>query len=190
VSAALDQGVKYLTIYSFSTENWRRPKEEVDCIFKILADNIESEAAAMHKNGVRVRHIGNLEVLSPSLQESIKRACDLTQYNQRLILNIAFNYGGRAEILEAARKAISLHINAADLDEKSFTANLTTSGIPDVDLLIRTGGELRISNFLLWQSAYAELYFTGVLWPDFTPARFARALEAFAGRKRRYGGLG
>jgi undecaprenyl diphosphate synthase len=189
IKSALSHNIKYLTLYSFSTENWNRPRDEVQCIINLLVDNIDREAAELNRQNVQMRHIGRLEDLADEVQTAIKRGCGLTQNNSRLIFSFAFNYGGRLEILEAARKLIQKNIPPGDIDEKIFSNYLYTSGMPDVDLLIRTGGELRISNFLLWQAAYAELYFTRVLWPDFTPGQMERALAAFSRRQRRFGGL-
>jgi undecaprenyl diphosphate synthase len=187
VSTMREYNIQYLTIYSFSTENWNRPAEEVQGILKILADNIDAEAAALHKQGIRIRHIGRLDGLSPDIQNSIRRASELTRQNQLMVFNVAFNYGGRTEILDAAKSLAAQQYPPQDIDEALFEKHLYTAGIPPVDLLIRTGGELRISNFLLWQAAYAEFYFTRVLWPDFTPKQVARALAAFTQRQRRFG---
>jgi undecaprenyl diphosphate synthase len=187
VAAFQKQGIKYLTIYSFSTENWNRPAEEVHGILKILAENIDSEAADLHKKGIQMRHIGRLSDLSPEIQAAIRRACDLTWRDKSMVLTFAFNYGGRTEILDAIKALVEKNIQPAEISETLFERQLYTAGIPPVDLLIRTGGELRISNFLLWQAAYAEFYFTKVLWPDFTPKQVERALSAFAQRQRRFG---
>jgi undecaprenyl diphosphate synthase len=187
VASALRFNIQYLTLYSFSTENWNRPAEEVQGILKILADNIDAEAAEMHSQGIRMRHIGRLSDLSPDIQSAINRACDLTRRNKRMVLTFAFNYGGRMEILEAVKASIAAGYSPEQIDEKVFETHLYTDGLPAVDLLIRTGGELRLSNFLLWQAAYAELYFTRALWPDFTPKQVEKALNAFTQRQRRFG---
>jgi undecaprenyl diphosphate synthase len=189
VKTALLHKIKYLTVYSFSTENWNRPEEEVRGIFNILLDNIDSESVKLHAQGVKIRHIGRLFDLPEDVQECIRRACDLTRDNTRLTFSFAFNYGGRIEILDAARRLVEEKITSSEIDEKAFENRLYTAGLPEVDLVIRTGGELRISNFLLWEAAYAEYYFTRILWPDFTPRKFEKALEAFGCRKRRFGGL-
>jgi undecaprenyl diphosphate synthase len=189
VNCSLEHKIKYLTIYSFSTENWSRPREEVQGIVNLLVDNIDREAADLNRRNVQMRHIGSLEELSPEVQDAINRGCTLTRNNTRMVFCFAFNYGGRLEILDVTRKLIEQKTPASSVNEKVFAENLYTAGMPDVDLLIRTGGELRISNFLLWQAAYAEFYFTRVLWPDFTPGKYERALEAYSRRKRRFGGL-
>jgi undecaprenyl diphosphate synthase len=189
IKAVLSRDIKYLTVYSFSTENWTRPEEEVQGIIRLLVENIDREAADLHKQGVKMLHLGRLKELSPDVRDAIERACQLTRNNQRMIFSFAFNYGGRAEILDAARSLIAAGASPEVVDEKVFAGHLYTSELPEVDLVIRTGGEYRISNFLLWQAAYAEYYFTKVLWPDFTAGQVDRALEAFSLRKRRFGGL-
>ena len=190
IKTILSYGIQYLTVYSFSTENWNRPEEEVQGILKLLVDNIDHESSILHEQGVKMRHIGRLSDLSESVQAAINRACHLTRNNTRMIFSFAFNYGGRVEIIDAVRRLTAENISPDNIDEKIFSSYLYTAGIPDVDLLIRTGGELRISNFLLWQAAYAEFYFTKVLWPDFTPRQVAKALAAYNTRQRRFGGLG
>jgi undecaprenyl diphosphate synthase len=189
VKTCADNQVKYLTIYGFSTENWHRPEDEVYGIFDLLEESIDREAAELHRENVKMLHLGHLSELPPGVQAAIERNCRLTQNNQRMVLNFAFNYGGRTELLDAARRLVENHIPASEIDAAAFSNRLYTAGMPDVDLLIRTGGELRISNFMLWQSAYAELYFTRVLWPDFTPGQLMRALTAYDQRQRRFGGL-
>jgi undecaprenyl diphosphate synthase len=189
VKNCLSQRIKYLTLYGFSSENWTRPQSEVQGLFNLLETNIDRESQELHRQGVRMCHLGRIGELPAGVQSAINRACALTRDNDRMVLSFAWNYGGRNEILDAARRLIDENIPAAKVDEQAFAQRLYTAGIPDVDLMIRTGGELRISNFLLWQAAYAEYYFTKVLWPDFTPRQVERALEAYAGRKRRFGGL-
>lgn len=189
VKTVLNHNIRYLTVYSFSTENWNRPHQEVEGIFNILVENIDHEALALHRQGVKMRHIGRLFELPDNVQDAINRACALTCNNKRLVLSFAFNYGGRTELIDAARRLIEEKIPPQEIDEKAFSDRLYTAGSPDVDLVIRTGGELRISNYLLWQAAYAEYYFTRVLWPDFTPGQFERALVSFDHRQRRFGGL-
>jgi len=184
-----DLKIEYATFYAFSTENWNRPQEEVKGILRILGESIKREAADLHKNNVRVRWLGREEGLSPKLIKDIADAVKLTQSNTGLTLCLALNYGGRQEIIDAARRMADDKIPAAEINDKVFESYLYTSGMPDVDLLIRTADELRISNFLLWQSAYAEFYFTPVLWPDFSREELDRAIEAYRGRKRRFGGL-
>jgi undecaprenyl diphosphate synthase len=189
VKTCSDNQVKFLTIYGFSTENWNRPEEEVQGIFTLLEEYIDVESAELHRNGVKMLHIGRLSELPQGVRSAIERNCRLTCNNTGMVLNFAFNYGGRTELLDATRRLIEDKVPAADVDDQAFADRLYTAGMPDVDLLIRTGGELRISNFLLWQSAYTELYFTRVLWPDFTPKQVLRALTAYDQRQRRFGGL-
>ena len=183
------KGVKFVTLYAFSTENWSRPEEEVAGIFNILKEIIVGESHELKKNGIRIRHIGSLEGLPEQLQKSIKKTAELTASNGGLTLNIALNYGGRAEILEAVRSLIASGVKAEDVSEKIFREHLYTADEPDVDLVIRTGGEMRISNLLIWQTAYSEYYFTPVLWPDFDTAELEKALQEFSRRQRRFGGL-
>ena len=187
IRACVDLGIQYLTIYAFSTENWARPKEEVKGLMGILEDVVENETAELNSEGVRIRHIGCLEQLNPRLQKKITQAIDLTKNNQRLILSIAWNYGGRDEILQAVRKIISEGVSAGKVDEKLISSHLFTDDIPDPDLIIRTSGEMRTSNFLMWQSAYSEWYFTDTLWPDFSREELQKALQDFKLRERRYG---
>jgi undecaprenyl diphosphate synthase len=187
VTTLIDNHARYLTLYGFSSENWRRPEEEVQGIFGLLEESIDREAAELHRQGVKMCHLGRLFELPSGVQAAIIRACKLTQNNTRMVLSFAFNYGGRIEILDTARRLVEEKIPPALIDEKVFTNRLYTAGMPDVDLVIRTGGEVRISNFLLWQAAYAEYYFTRVLWPDFTPGQVRRALDAYSRRQRRFG---
>lgn len=187
--AAVDFGVPIVTLYAFSSENWQRPEEEVQGLLNILRDSLQKEVGELHKNGVQLRHIGDLTPLSDDLKEQIHAAVDLTRNNDRLIANVAFNYGGRQEIVEAVRQIIRAGIPAEAVTAATIDDYLYTVGIPDVDLIIRTSGEMRISNFLLWQGAYAEYYITPVYWPDFDKDEFYKALKAFSQRDRRYGGL-
>jgi undecaprenyl diphosphate synthase len=189
VKTFLANHVEYLTLYGFSSENWSRPEDEVQGIFQILEDQIDREAQEIHRQGVRMNHLGRLNELPAGVREAILRACQLTRQNTQMQLNFAFNYGGRSELMDAARDLIKNKIAPQDIDEKLFSDHLYTAGQPDVDLVIRTGGELRISNFLLWQAAYAEYYFTRILWPDFTSSKMKKALAAFDLRHRRFGGL-
>ena len=182
-------GIKYATLYSFSTENWNRPEEEIQGILDILGKSIKKELPKLHKNGVKVRHIGHLENLPPQTREAISNAIELTKNNTTMTLNLAFDYGGRAEIVDAAKKIITENIPIENIDEKLFGSYLYTNSLPEVDMVIRTGGDLRISNFLLWQSAYAEFYFTDVLWPDFDEKEIEKALISFSQRERRFGGV-
>jgi undecaprenyl diphosphate synthase len=189
IKAVLSRNIKYLTVYSFSTENWNRPEDEVQGIIRLLVDNIDREASDLHQQGVKMLHLGRLNELSPEVQDAVNRACELTRNNKRMVFSFAFNYGGRAEILDAARSLMRTGTPESDLNESVFARHLYTCELPEVDLVIRTGGEYRISNFLLWQAAYAEYYFTKVLWPDFTPKQVDRALAAYSLRDRRFGGL-
>jgi undecaprenyl diphosphate synthase len=189
VKIFLKYEIKYLTIYTFSTENWNRPQDEVQGILDLLVENIDHEAAMLQEEGVRMRHIGRIQELSAEVRDAIERACFLTRNNTRMVFSFAFNYGGRMEILDAARRIMEEKIPPDQVTEKLFDRYLYTEGLPDVDLLIRTSGELRTSNFLIWQTAYAEYYFTKVLWPDFTAKQVARALAAYSHRQRRFGGI-
>ena len=180
-------GVKHLTIYAFSTENWDRPAEEVNGLLEILGEVVENETGALHKQGVRLCHLGTLDRLSPKLREAVCRAVELTKNNDRITLNVAFNYGGRAEILGAVRRIVEEGVASKDIDEVTFSSYLDTAGMPEPDLIIRTGGEMRLSNFLLWQSAYSEYYCTQAYWPDFDRKELHMALKAYSSRRRRFG---
>jgi undecaprenyl diphosphate synthase len=187
VEAAIQQGVKYLTLFAFSSENWQRPPEEVSDLTFLLKHYLRSELAELHEQGVCLRVIGDRERFGDHLAHELETAEAKTAGNSRLTLVMALSYGGRADIVEAARRAMALGMAPEALTEQDFAGLLSTAGIPDPDLLIRTSGEQRISNFLLWQTAYAEMYFTDVLWPDFGAADFAAAVAAFAARERRFG---
>jgi len=176
-------------LYAFSTENWRRPGDEVTGLMSILAEVIDRETAQLHANGVRLQHIGRLDGLPSSLQERVRYAVDLTRDNGRLVVNVAFNYGGRAEIVEAARRLIRDGIDPSELDEERFADYLYTGGMCDPDLIIRTAGEMRLSNFLLWQAAYAEYWSTPTYWPDFTSEGLVEAVHEFGRRQRRFGSV-
>ncbi len=180
-------GVKYLTLYAFSTENWKRPTLEVRELMQILAGVIDRETKEMHKEGIRLLHLGRLDRLSEKLQERVRYAVDLTKNNDKMTLSVAFDYGGRAEIVEAARKLIRENVAPEAVDENLFSQHLYTAGLPDPDLIIRTAGEMRLSNFLLWQSAYSEYYFTPVFWPDFDEEEIRKALLAYSQRGRNFG---
>ena len=182
-------GTEYVTLYAFSTENWGRPEDEVSGLLHLLEEVIDREALELHKNGVRIRHVGRLEGLSPGLQKSISGAVKLTENNRGMTVGVAFNYGGRMEILDAVRHLIAGGVPPQNIDEKLFGEYLYTADFPDVDLVIRTGGEIRTSNFLIWQAAYSEYYFTPVLWPDFNEEELGRALQTYSQRQRRFGGL-
>jgi undecaprenyl diphosphate synthase len=189
LSACGELGVKIVTIYAFSTENWYRPREEVRGLMGILERVLENEVENLHNEGVRLLHLGELEGLSDRLRNSVLRAIELTKDNTGLTLNVAFNYGGRAEIIHAVRRIVQEGVDPASIDEELFGQYLYTAGLPDPDLIIRTGGEMRLSNFLIWQSAYAEYYSTSTYWPDFDRQELTKALHAFARRERRFGRL-
>jgi undecaprenyl diphosphate synthase len=187
--ACVDLGIKVLTIYAFSTENWDRPIKEVRGLMSILERVIDRELEELDRNGVRIRHLGRLEGVSERLQRKIQQALEFTAHNDRLILNVAFNYGGRAEIVDAVRQIIADGLRPEQVDEETLSRYLYTGGLPDPDLIIRTSGELRVSNFLIWQAAYAEYYATPTFWPDFDRDELVKALEHYSQRERRFGGL-
>ncbi len=192
LKAAVKNGVEVLTLYAFSSENWRRSDEEVSDLKGLLGYYLERELDSLAKEGVRLRLIGDYHAFGPDLVQRLERAMDRLKGNSRLTLVVALNYGSRAEIAEAARnlaaKAAAGEIEPGAIDEPSLEAELHTYGLPELDLLIRTSGEVRLSNFLLWQAAYAELVFTPTLWPDFGEAEFADAIGQFSARERRFGG--
>jgi undecaprenyl diphosphate synthase len=189
--ACAELGVQYLTLYAFSTENWARPKEEVNALMELLVSTIRSEIKTLNKNNIRLLTIGNINDLPKNCQKELKEAMEITKDNKRLNLILALSYSGRWEILEAAKKIAEdirdNKISASTLNENIFNSYLTTSRIPDPELLIRTSGEMRISNFLLWQIAYTELFFTEVLWPDFRKKDLYEAIISFQKRERRFG---
>lgn len=184
-------GVKFLTLYAFSTENWQRPETEVSGLMRLLSQFIDSELDEIHKNDIRFNIIGQMDRLPTVVREKISSAIERTANNKMMVLTVALSYGGRQEIVAAAIKmSESIRSGALkdkDIDDKVFESFLDTADMPDPDLLIRTGGEIRISNFLLWQAAYSELYFTDLLWPDFDEEAFWEAIEAFRSRQRRFG---
>jgi len=180
-------GVKYLTLYMFSTENWNRPRLEVAGLLSLLAKKIDQETQAFHQDNIRLVHLGRLDRLSQKLREKVQAAVELTKNNTGLTLCLAFDYGGRDEIVQAARRIASAGIPGDNIDESVLARYLYLSDIPDPDLVIRTGGESRLSNFLLWQTAYSELYFTPVLWPDFGHKDIEEALSEYKRRQRRFG---
>jgi undecaprenyl diphosphate synthase len=182
-----DYGVKYLTLYMFSTENWNRPRIEVAGLLSLLAKKIDQETQAFHQENIRMVHLGRLDRLSQKLREKVQAAVELTKSNTGLTLCLAFDYGGRDEIIQAARRIASAGIPGNNVDESVFARYLCSPDIPDPDLVIRTGGESRLSNFLLWQAAYSELYFTPVLWPDFGLKDVEGALSEYKRRQRRFG---
>ncbi len=184
-----DYEVKHFTLFAFSTENWSRPRREVQGLMRIMEEVIDRETIDLHKDGVRLLHLGHLDGLSEKLQQKVQYAIELTKHNTRGTLCIAFNYGGRAEIVDAVRRILRDGIPPDNIDEALISRYLYTTGLPDPDLIIRTGGEMRLSNFLLWQTAYSEYYATPTLWPDFGPEEIERALIAYSERERRFGGL-
>ena len=192
LQAAADHGVEVLTLYAFSSENWRRSNEEISDLTGLMRFYLERELNTLMKEGVRLKLIGDYSAFGPELVARLDEALERTAANTRLTLVVALNYGSRAEIVAAARRlaqaAAEGRIDAAAVDDERFSQELQTHGLPELDLLIRTSGEVRLSNFLLWQAAYAELLFTDVLWPDFDEQAFADALQTFASRKRRFGG--
>ncbi len=187
IKACGDLGIKILTVYAFSTENWGRPDREVKGLMNILADVIDRELSELHANGVRLRHIGELKQLSSKLQDKVRGAIELTKENRALTLNVAWNYGGRQEIVHAIREIVKAGVKPEEVDEALIEQHLYTAGLPDPDLIIRTSGELRFSNYLIWQGAYSEYYVTPTYWPDFDRAELEKALENFGQRERRFG---
>jgi len=187
IRGCVEFGIKYLTIYAFSTENWGRPADEIAGLMLIVEEVIDKELGELHKEGVQLRHIGHLDQLNPTLQKKVITAVEMTKNNTRLILNIAFNYGGRDEILCAIKGLIEDGIKPEQVTPEIFSTYLFTNKTPDPDLIIRTSGEMRISNFLIWQSAYSEWYFTPTFWPDFDQEELRKALFVFSERDRRFG---
>ncbi len=193
IRTAINFGIEYLTLYAFSRENWRRPGTEVETIMSIFRQVLKREVGKLHRQGVKIVVMGRIGDLSSDLQEQVRRTMELTRNNERLKLYLAISYGGRTEIVDAARKIAALaaegRLSPDEIDEQSFRNFLYQPELPDPDLLIRTSGELRVSNFLLWQIAYTELYVTPTLWPDFRRDEFVKALEDYASRERRFGGV-
>lgn len=184
-----DRGVKHLTLFVFSTENWGRPKKEVQGLFRLLSQVIDREVGKLHREDVKILHLGSFDGLPGGLQAKIREAVDLTKDNTRITLGLAFNYGGRADIVNAVRRIIEDRVAVEEIDEAVFARYLYTAGLPDPDLIIRTAGEMRLSNFLIWQAAYSEYYSTPTFWPDFDEKEIEMALAAYAQRERRFGGL-
>jgi undecaprenyl diphosphate synthase len=187
IRGCVEFGVRILTVYAFSTENWGRPEAEVRALLGILNTVIERELDTLDANGVQLRHIGEISRLSPDLQNKVSYAIERTRNNDRLVMNLAFNYGGRDEIVRAVRRIVQAGIPAEQIDETLIGHYLDTAGQPDVDLLIRTGGDMRISNFLIWQGHYAEYYVTPTFWPDFDKEELRKAILFFGQRERRFG---
>lgn len=189
LTGSVEFGIQILTIYAFSTENWKRPEEEVKGLMSIFARVIDRELEELHREGVQLRHVGRLEGISDALKAKVYRAIDLTKNNDRIVLNVAFNYGGRAEIVDAVRRIIRDGITEEEIDEELIGRYLYTTDCPDPDLIIRTSGEFRTSNFLLWQAAYAEYYVTPTYWPDFDKDELYKALLTYSQRDRRFGAV-
>jgi undecaprenyl diphosphate synthase len=189
VETAVRLGIKVLTLYAFSMENWKRPASEVGTLMQLLKRYLRSELDTLLKNDIRFRVIGRMEELSPDIQDELNAAIQRTAGSRGMLFNIALNYGGRAEIVDAARRAMTSGVRPEDLDEQRFASFLYTAGQPDPDLLIRTSGEMRVSNYLLWQIAYSEIYVTDTLWPDFRRRHLIEAVLAYQKRERRYGGI-
>lgn len=189
IRAAADAGIKHLTFYAFSTENWNRPEEEISGLMALLAEFLESELQELHKEGARLLHIGHLEGLAPWLRKKVEDAIELTKNNTHIDVILAFNYGGRDEIISAVKKLIEAGTPAKEVDIQTMSEAMFTAGTPDPDIVIRTSGEKRTSNFLTWQTVYSEWFFPDVLWPDFNEANLRQILAEFAKRDRRFGGL-
>lgn len=190
VRAAKDFGVRYLSVYAFSTENWKRPPEEVEVLMTLLVEYLRSEVDELDRSGVRIQFIGDIQGLPAVCQAEMESARQRTAHNADLILSIAVNYGGRDEIVRAVRRAVAEGLRPEEITEQTFSGLLDTDGMPDPDLVIRPGGESRLSNFLIYQTHYSEIYTTPVLWPDFDRGELERALQDYAQRERRYGGVG
>ena len=187
VRAFAGYGVRFLTLYAFSTENWERPDEEVSGLIGILQEVISGETEELHRRNVRIKHLGRLDRLSPELCKAVLDSMERTRDNTGMTLSVAFNYGGRAEIVDAVRRIVADGLSADEITDETLQGYLYTADLPDPDLIIRTAGEMRISNFMLWQSAYAEYYATPLFWPDFDEEQARRALEAYSRRQRRFG---
>ena len=188
-TACARRGIRYLTLYAFSTENWRRPRAEVSALLGLLGSMIDDEARTCLRDNIRLRLVGSLERLDATLRRKVESAIALNDANTGLTLCLAFDYGSRDELVRAARALASEQVSPEAITEDAISSHLFTAGVPDVDLFIRCGGEVRLSNYLMWQAAYAELYFTDVLWPDFGEQELEHALGAYASRNRRFGGL-
>ena len=184
-----EQGIAYLTLYAFSTENWTRPTAEVRGLMSILSEFIDRETNALHAEGVRIRHLGTPDGLSDQLKRKVRHAVELTAANTAMTVAVAFNYGGRADIVHAVQELVAANMPPEAITEQSLAEHLYTRGMPDPDLIVRTGGEFRLSNFLIWQAAYSEYYSTPIFWPDFDESELRKAIHAFGQRERRFGAL-
>lgn len=189
IDTAIDQRLKAVTFYTFSMENWQRPKAEINALMRLLRNFIKSEMHRLHKNNIIFRAVGDIKRLPSGVQNVLREFEDLTKHNTGLIVSSALSYGSRAEIVNALKKIVEMGVRAEDINEELLESCLYTAGIPDPDLIIRTSGEMRLSNFLLWQSAYAEFYFTDIHWPDFGRDEFIAAIREYNGRERRFGAL-
>jgi undecaprenyl diphosphate synthase len=189
IRAAGERGIEVLTLYAFSTENWTRPRTEVSALIRLIPRFIKSELKELHENGVRLVHIGDLHALDANIRTQVEDAIELTKHNRRMTVALAFNYGGRAEIVQAVRRVVAAKTPPEAITEEMFSAHLYTSSIGDPDLVVRTAGEMRLSNFLLWQSAYAEFYSTPTFWPDFDGDALQLALDAYTQRTRKFGAV-
>lgn len=189
VKALADHGVKYLTLFAFSTENWNRPQDEIAGLVQLLTESVDEETQFFHRHNIKLNHIGRLDRFSLELKRKLEAAMELTRNNTGMTLCLAFDYGGRSEMMDAVRRIKKDGVPEKDITETMFSSYLSTRDVPDPDLIIRTGGEIRLSNFLLWQSAYSELYFTPVLWPDFSKKEIDAALLDYGQRQRRFGKL-
>jgi undecaprenyl diphosphate synthase len=182
-------GVGYITLYGFSTENWNRPKQEITDLFNLMAKAVKSDTLELHQNNIKVNHIGRLDRIPANLKQTLEESLRITAGNSGMVLTLAFDYGGRSEIIEAIKRIVKDSVPPQNIDEELLSSYLYTADLPEVDYLIRTSGEYRLSNFLLWQSAYAEYYFTDVLWPDFDEKEIEKALRDFSRRQRRFGSV-
>ncbi len=189
VRTCVDIGIQYLTLYAFSTENWSRPTPEVRGLMAILSDFIDRETRALHDEGVHIQHLGRLDNISATLRQKVQYALELTRSNTKLTLAVAFNYSGRADIVDAVRAIVAKGIAHEAIDDRMVAAHLSTGTLPDPDLVIRTSGEWRLSNFLIWETAYSEYWTTPVFWPDFGPDQFRQAISEYSKRERRFGGI-
>jgi undecaprenyl diphosphate synthase len=189
ITECAEQGVRYLTLYAFSTENWSRPSREVDGLMRILSEFIDRETLNLHKEGAQIRHLGRRDNVSEQLLRKIAQAVDLTSANERITVAVAFNYGGRADIVDAVRELVAQGVAPESIDERQISEHLSTRGMPDPDLIIRTAGEWRLSNFLIWQAAYSEYWATRDYWPDFSTEQLRQAIQDYGQRERRFGGL-
>ena len=189
LQAFSSHGVKYITLYAFSTENWNRPKTEVDNLMRLTVSSIAEQLLFLHSEGIKITHLGEKSSLPSEVIEAIKKCEKMTFHNEKLILNLAFNYGGRSEIVKAVKKLVEDKVSPPEISESQIETRLYTKGIPDPDMVIRTAGEMRLSNFLIWQTAYSEYYSTETLWPDFNESDVSKAIDVYRRRTRKFGEL-